>query len=71
MTSDNLNKNYADAVEAFHAAEPRWRKRMLELAPEDSLGAAEAAKETVEMERLFNQMQIFFRAFMTARRPKC
>jgi hypothetical protein len=67
MTDDNVDKNYTDAVEAFHAAEPRWRKRMLD---ELGLSGAEAARETAEMERLFNRMQVCFRAFMIARRDK-
>jgi hypothetical protein len=66
MTSDTAEKNYIEAVEAFHVAEPLWRQRLLT----PGLSRAEAAKETAEMERLFNQMQICFRTFMTARRPK-
>ena len=63
---DTAEKNYIEAVEAFHVAEPLWRARLLT----PGLSSADAAQETAEIERLFNQMQITFRALMTARRPK-
>ena len=66
MPNDDAATIYGTAVKNFIAAEAPWRKRMLE----PNLNRAEAAAATAEIQRLFDEMQGSFQAFLTQRLPK-
>jgi hypothetical protein len=63
MATDDAEKAYVVAVKAFNEAEPRWRRRMLD----PRISSADAAKETEEIQRLFDAMQKGFTALLKAR----